>query len=614
MTIIAFRNGLAERSSKESFVCQDLAQTLVIATANELIYAFEQVDRALKNNQFVVFAFAYEASCLFESENNNQTPQAFMWIFNSLKSVTASELDSILTSTSTSDLAGCLMPSLSIAKDEYCNVVEEIQQKISNGEFYQLNFTFPLDVKTYGDPAQIFVNVAQSQPTTESVYIDTKELLALSWSPEMFLTIKDNSIEVRPMKGTAPRGKDVNEDAKIVNEDLLSIKNQAENVMIVDLMRNDLSRIAKQNSVKVTKLFEVETYKTLHQLTSTITATLKSNNLFDIFKSLFPSGSITGAPKTAAMKAIAHFEKHPRNLYTGTIGLIMPGDTPNSFVLKSNIAIRTLILDRNDQSQHLSGTYNVGSGITCGSDKYDEYNECLLKASFLCRPQPKFQLFETIACAITENAKSVEDVITNSKTKMTLHQQRMARSALALGFVFDMEKFNQTIFDAISEMLSTDHNTVFRLKLTLYPSGDLKYIFSPVESLPTKVTVMWAESAVDSRNPLLQHKTTLRDLYDAECNRAQQHGAFDSLFVNQDGEVTEGSRSNIFVLTSSGLVTPKLSSGVLPGVLREELISKGLVQEQTLSPSDVNVASSNGNLFIGNSLRGLRSATVMLKS
>jgi para-aminobenzoate synthetase/4-amino-4-deoxychorismate lyase len=383
------------------------------------------------------------------------------------------------------------------------------------------------------------------------------------------------------MKGTAPRGASPQEDAARRAALLASEKERAENIMIVDLLRNDLGRLAPPGKVRVESLCAAEAYPTLWQMVSTVAAELPATSLFELFRALFPCGSITGAPKIRAMQRIGELEGWQRGLYTGTLGWLAPGGD-----CRFNVAIRTIELGAASDGRARLG---VGSGIVIDSEPAREYAECLLKGSFLTGFDPGFELIETLRLEAGEYPL------------LRLHRERLAASARSLGFAYDEHVMVSRLADEVSRC---GRQGLFRVRLTLAHDGTCR-----VSSAPLLVEdgrhwqVVLASEVLDAGDYLLCHKTTARSRYDRELAAlAGRPDVFDAIFLNTRGEVCEGARSNVFIERDGVLLTPPLACGLLPGVMRRQLIESGRAVEQVLRLEDLRAAPA---LYVANALRGL---------
>ncbi|WP_029073693.1 aminodeoxychorismate synthase component I [Kaistia adipata] len=469
---------------------------------------------------------------------------------------------------------------------EHGRHVERVLDYLRDGDAYQINLTFPVDFQYRGDPLSLYAALRAGQPVAHGGVVDFGDATILSVSPELFLEISDGVVTTRPMKGTVMRGETAEADRAAMAELTADPKQRAENLMIVDLLRNDLSRISEVGSVRVPELFKVETYPTLHTLTSTVTSRLvPGTSLAQLLGAVFPCGSITGAPKLRAMEIIRELEALPRDVYTGAIGAIRPnGD------LRFNVAIRTATLFPDG-----TGRYGVGGGIVADSKPAAEYDECLLKARVLTDLAEDYGLIETLLWSPEMGFARLE-----------LHLDRLARSALALGFAFDRDAAAARL-EALGATL--DDGAPHRVRLELRRDGSLEIVAPRLAAEPDRpVVVTVASLRADAGDPFLRHKTTRRALYETAFTEATGHGADEAILLNRDGHVTEATRSNVFVERDGILLTPPISDGLLPGILRQSLIASGAAIEQQLTLADLSAAE---RWYVGNSLRGLRPARLM---
>ena len=564
----------------------------------------------------VVFALDYEIGALLEPAVENRytgdeaasPPLGYIWVFDEAQWLTQAQADAWLLTRSSHRPAGCVRGSAESGAESYAKKVAKIREAIAEGEIYQVNYTLPLDVTLYGDPAKVFLNLAQAQPTAYAVYIDMPEYQVLSLSPELFFAVDGDRILVRPMKGTSPRCTDDEVDQAQAQALRASEKNRAENLMIVDLLRNDLGRVAKPGTVVVDSLFDIEAYATVHQMTSTISATLDTTRLQDLITALFPCGSITGAPKVAAMQKIHGWEAAPRGLYTGSIGWA------TAEKIQANVAIRTLVLDppTGESLASRSGVLGVGSGIVWDSNAEAEYAECLLKSDFLVKPDPGFTLFETLRLELPTAELEATLPLVEIYPRYRGHRARLSAAAYSLGFSFDEQAFESMLWQVKAEVrqkaAGNSEVKSYRVRIDLEHNGSLRSSWSALPPLADRVALVWSTERLDSFNPLLRYKTSARSLYDAEIEAAVAQQAFDALFCNQAGLVCEGGRSNVFVKEGNRLLTPPVRCGLLPGVLRAELLARGEASESLLTISDIKAASREGRLRVGNALRGLMPA------
>lgn len=472
---------------------------------------------------------------------------------------------------------------LAITEDEYTAKIYRIKNYIEAGDTYQVNFTDSVTACTQLSPAQAFAALSAAQPVAYSALLNIANTHILSLSPELFFHIdsKTHTITTRPMKGTMPRGLDIHEDEQQSARLKSDEKNRSEHVMIVDLLRNDLGRICMPGSVRVEDIFSVERYSTLLQMTSTVAGTLRHNlSYYEIFRALFPSGSITGAPKIRTMEIIGELERNPRGVYTGCIGHIAP-DGSATF----NVAIRTLVL------QNGLAHMGVGGGIVADSSAAGEYRECLLKASFLTRQRHDFQLIETML--VEHGAIAL----------LNLHLDRLEASARYFDFNFDRGATETAILSAIKD-LSKDQS--HRLRLLLDSSGNPSITSTSVEPADTDalLTVRIAEQRTRSTDVFLRHKTTHREFYDRSLAEAKAAGYDEILFLNERGELTEGAISSLFIERDGKLLTPALSSGVLPGIYRRHILETNPQAEECVITL-ANLHSADA-IYLCNSVRGMR--------
>ncbi|MCM8599101.1 MAG: aminodeoxychorismate synthase component I [Candidatus Accumulibacter sp.] len=474
-----------------------------------------------------------------------------------------------------------LVPTLEEAK--YTSQVRRIQRWIADGDCYQINLTFPLRFQLYGDPLALYAALRERQPVRYGGYLRTRDTAILSFSPELFFARTGRRILTRPMKGTAARGATPQEDAERRAALLASAKERAENIMIVDLLRNDLGRLARPGKVRVEELCQTEAYPTLWQMVSSVSAEVHDASLVEVFGALFPCGSVTGAPKIHAMRRIAEIEESPRGLYTGALGWLAPnGDC------RFNVAIRTI-----EAWPDGRGVMGVGSGIVADAEPSQEYAECLLKGSFLTAFDPAFELLETLRLEA------------GIYPLLSLHLDRLQSSARALGFTC----VRATVTSALAREAACRPSGVFRVRLTLAHAGSCHVHATPLTDDPGKSwKVVLATETLAAGDYLLRHKTTARGRYDrALATLANRPEVFDAIFLNDRGEVCEGARSNVFVERGGVLLTPPLACGLLPGVMRRSLLESGRAVEQVLRIEDLLQASS---LYVANAVRGLMPASL----
>jgi len=455
----------------------------------------------------------------------------------------------------------------------YTSAIEQIRNHIADGRTYQVNYTMRLRSDFKSNPWDFFLHLAQNQ-NRHAAYIDTGRYAICSASPELFFRLDGDTITCCPMKGTAKRGRTTIEDQGQSEWLKNSEKNRAENVMIVDMVRNDLGRIAEIGRVQVPELFTVERYPTLWQMTSTVTAETRSS-LTEIFSALFPSASITGAPKVSTMRIISELETTPRRIYTGSIGYISQNRKA-----KFNVAIRTALIDREIQRAE----YGVGGGIVWDSTSADEYTEALLKAQVLTEQFPNFSLLETMLWTPDEGFFLREK-----------HVARMLDSAHYFDFPISKKDFDEYL-----DNISSNFDSSQRVRLLLDRSGALNSeakVFQPPENSPP-LKVPLAREPVDTNNVFLFHKTTHRAIY--ESARKDFTNYDDVLLYNERGEVTEFTIGNLVLELGGKLITPPLSSGLLAGTFRAHLLETGQVVERTIQVQELKDCTK---IFMVNSVR-----------
>jgi para-aminobenzoate synthetase/4-amino-4-deoxychorismate lyase len=470
----------------------------------------------------------------------------------------------------------------SIDRAAYLEAVRRIRERIEAGDTYQINFTFRLRAKWSGDPLALLADLDAAQAGAWGAYVDTGRHVICSASPELFFSLNRNRLECRPMKGTAGRGLWPAADLARAEALRESTKDRAENVMIVDMVRNDLGRIARVGSVDVTSMFDVERYPRQWQMTSTVVCDARGARLPAIFDALFPSGSITGAPKHSSMDIIGALEDSPRGIYTGAIGYVSPNGRSHF-----NVAIRTITLDRDTRAAE----FGVGSGIVWDSVDRDEYDECLLKASILAPRQEPFRLIETIGF-----------VPGRGYLLLDRHFARLRASADYFGYVFDEAAARGMLEIAIGDLRGAS-------KLRLLLSRDGSLVCEAVDLVagpPPPVRAAVAPDPVDPADVFLYHKTTRREIY--ERARASRPNADAVILWNKDGDVTEATEANVVAEIGGRKVTPPIESGLLAGTLREELLEAREIEARRVSVDELRRAE---RIWLINSVRGWMEATVV---
>ncbi|NEK84726.1 aminodeoxychorismate synthase component I [Blastococcus saxobsidens] len=467
--------------------------------------------------------------------------------------------------------------------DEHARAVSTVREHIAAGETYQCNLTDRLRTRDAGDPAALYARLALAQRGAHNAYLDLGRFAVASASPELFFEWTGARVRTRPMKGTAARGRTTAEDREQSRLLRASSKEQAENLMIVDLLRNDLGRIAEVGSVTVDELFSLERYPTVWQMTSEVSARLRPGvGLTGIFRALFPCGSVTGAPKQRTMRLVAELEPTPRGVYCGAIGLVAPPTA--AFRARFSVAIRTAVVDRATGA----GVYGAGGGITWGSDPARERAELHAKAAVLAHPVADHQLLETLAFVPGEGLRNVER-----------HLDRMADSADWSGFRFDRDAVAGSLGSAVA-----GREEPARVRALLFRDGRVRVDVGPLPPPPARpVRLALDDEPVDAGSPWLQHKTTRREVYRSRALRHPE--ADDVVLVNQRGELTETTIATLAVRLGEQWWTPPTGSGCLPGVERARLLELGRLRERVLTVADLRAAEE---LAVVSSLRGWRTA------
>lgn len=537
---------------------------------------------AFNAGAYIAGALSYELGHIFEERLNallpSRTTQPLLWlgIYDSPSVLDAKAAQRFVEENADGRTAQVSDVRLSMTRAEYEQAFARVMDYIHAGDVYQINLTMLARFALSGDPLALYRDLCAKQPVAHGAFLKMDEASILSLSPELFIERRGQTITTRPMKGTIRRGKDEAEDEALKTELRLDEKSRAENLMIVDLLRNDLGRIADMGSVEVERLFEIETYKSLHQMTSTVHARLPATaGLDEVLHALFPCGSVTGAPKIRAMQIIHELESGPRGIYCGSLGWIAPnGD------FSFNVAIRTAYISDSGE-----GEIGVGGGIVADSNVSAEYDEALLKLSFFAKAPADFGLIETLL--FDETGFHLLD----------RHIDRLEASAKHFGFVFSCHD----ILNALNRSMAGKAGA-HRVRLVLAQNGKTDITSSPLAPMPS-LSFMVAAQHTRSDDVFLQHKTTRRQFYDdTRKAAADTYGVQEVIFLNERGELTEGSFTNLFIEKNGRLFTPALACGLLPGTLRAELIAKGEAYEAVLTMSDLDSADA---VFLGNSVRGL---------
>jgi para-aminobenzoate synthetase/4-amino-4-deoxychorismate lyase len=558
---------------------------------------FAEISAALAKGEFIVAAFAYELGRPMHNlpervnHSDHHHPLIEAWSFAEFKKLSKQDVDRCIAQNlasldSTQVSAGVMDVQQSLNEEQFTADIAAIQEYIRSGDSYQINHTYRITGKTYGAPLALYNRLRDRQPGRFGAFIEHDGNFLLSQSPELFIARDGDTIKAMPMKGTASALSAV---ASTLSDDP---KNQAENVMIVDLLRNDLSRISLPGTVSVPNLFEVARHGDVLQMTSTVQGQIKPDAaLFDIFKAVFPCGSVTGAPKKRSMEIIQELEPEDRGYYCGALGWLDPN---GNFAF--SVPIRTVEISQDPDTHASTFLLGVGAGITNDSDAGQEWQECRIKSAFLMDLPSATGLFETIA------------VINSNPQKLYVHLHRLSESAVALKIPFELEAAKSLIS---STCASLDKNLSYRLRLDLTPTGELLVTTAVMDLINEPVKIFWAKDILPgdmtmlSGNDLLRHKISNRSLYDQAWQDAVKLGGFDAIFINEQGFITEGGRTSIFIKPhgSTEWLTPPVSAGLLPGVMRAALLADPTLnaREANLTINDVSMADE---IMLSNALRG----------
>ena len=555
-------------------VFHDPLRVLVAERVEEVSAVLDGVEEAVAAGHHAVGFLSYEAAPAFDSaltvHGRTSLPFAWFGIFDAPDVAPA--------------LAGDPVPAspawiADTSVEEHAAAIGEIHDAIGRGEVYQVNHTLRLRAPFTGDPLALYHRMREAQPSGYCAYFDIGRHCILSASPELFFHRSRDIITTRPMKGTARRGRWLEEDDAAAGALASSGKERAENVMIVDLLRNDIGRIARPGTVRVPKLFDVERHPTVLQMTSTIEAELEpGTTLRDIFAALFPCGSITGAPKVAAMRKIAELEPSPRGVYCGAIGHVSPsGDAT------FNVAIRTAWVDRDTRTIE----YGVGGGITWDSAASAEYDEIRAKSAIVTSATPRFELLETMR------------LTGEGYVRRERHLSRLAESARYFAIPVEMRQVERALDVHARFVRASDFPR--RVRLLITRDGTPRVEDRPLRddaTSGTPRTMALATSPVSSADPFLFHKTTHRVVYDR--HRAEHPDVFDVLLWNEEGELTEFTIGNVVLRLDGVDWTPPRECGLLAGTYRAELLERGEIRERRLRVEDLPRAE---RVWLVNSLR-----------
>lgn len=553
----------------------------------------EELEAVTDAGAYVAGYLAYEAGSSFVDLPGPETtdaPVAWFGVYEAPQPVAPVAVDRGLQAVEGD--AQVTTPQFRVDRAAYTEAISAIRRHIGRGDVYQINYTAPVDFALDGDPRVLYRRLRQRQRVPYGAYLNLGARRILSLSPELFFRRDGDRVVTRPMKGTIRRGRTRVEDEALREELAADPKNRAENLMIVDLLRNDLSVCCTPGSVAVPALYETEPYDTVTQMTSTVEGRLREGQgLASLLRALFPCGSVTGAPKRRAMRLIRDLEPAPRGVYCGAIGMAGPGTA------HFNVAIRTVVLDGTD------GRMGVGSGVVWDSEPDTEYDECTLKTQFLTPSMASAQIADP-----DHDARLIETMRFDGVRLPLLdqHVERLAQSAAYFGYPFEEARFRERVEGAVR---GCDPEVIRKVRATLDRWGRITVATAPLDERddgPWRLTV--ADERIDRTDPLFSHKTTHRQVYDRALDAARAQGADEAVLRNREGEVTEGTYTNLFVRKGDRLLTPPVDCGLLGGVYRDYVLTaQAEAQEQVLTLDDLRAADA---IFCCNALRGWNRAVL----
>jgi para-aminobenzoate synthetase/4-amino-4-deoxychorismate lyase len=546
----------------QQWLCfQQPEQIIEAYRLEEVVPRLQQLETTIRRLHLYGAGFiAYEAATAFDSALKTHKPSALPLLWFGLYQ--KPEIIQLPAPAATGDYLLDWQPT--VTREEYERAIASIKQRIAQGETYQVNYTTRLQAPFRGDPWQLFLKLVRSQQADYGAYFESDRFAICSASPELFFRLEGDvasarqrlRLTSRPMKGTAGRGLALADDEAIARQLQNCPKNRAENVMIVDMIRNDMGRVADIGSVGVPSLFDVERYPTLWQMTSTVTASTGAS-LSEIMAALFPCASITGAPKARTMEIIRDLEATPRGIYTGSMGFVSPQGEA-----QFNVAIRTVLIDKESDRAE----YGVGGGIVWDSVSADEYGECQVKARVLTANRPEFSLLETMLWQPGEGY-----------FLLSYHLQRLRDSAIYFGYRLNLEEVKQKLEGLAKSLPPVSH----KVRLLVAADGGATVEASRFSAACEPVKLSLSPVPVDPSNPFLYHKTTNREVYEKARNACPN--CDDVVLWNQRGEVTETCIGNLVVLFGGELLTPPVKCGLLPGTFRAYLLETGKVREEAIA-------------------------------
>lgn len=562
----------------DSYLFLKPKEIITVKSLRDLEQKLSQIDNLVNKGIYGYSLINYEAGYLLEKSLNYLLPknekliQFFFYDKKEVQKIKSFDIDF-----SESEKYKIKNFKLNKSKDDFVKSIKKIKSYIEEGDTYQVNYTIKGNFNFSGSFSGLFNNLVFNQSAKYTSIINNSNDIIISLSPELFFEINKSKIISKPMKGTSRRGIELTIDALAKYELENSEKNRAENVMIVDMIRNDLGKISKYGSVKVKNLFEVEKYESVYQMVSTIEAKLRKNiSLSEVIKNIFPCGSITGAPKIRTMEIINELEKDKRSIYTGGIGLIRNNK------ITFNVPIRTLTIKKRSGN----GTIGLGSGIVWDSVAEEEYEETKLKGNFLSQPEKPFEIFETM-------------LLKDSKIfLLDEHLNRLQQSAEYFLFKFD----KKSIEEQLEKIIKNIDAKSYRLRISLNKFGKLSHSILILSQLSKNIDIIVSANRINSKNKFQYFKTTNRVLYNREHKKYSDKGFFDVIYLNESNEIAEGAITNILVYKNDLISTPPLTTGILSGIYRKHFLrNNSMIRERIIHLHDLIEADT---ILLTNSLRG----------
>ncbi|MFQ3549604.1 MAG: aminodeoxychorismate synthase component I [Armatimonadota bacterium] len=566
-----------ESKSGKTYIFKEPKHTIISTSMQEIESSLKPVQKFLEKGYYLAGFLCYDIGLFLDKviipTYKTDIPQLWFGVFDGVEVL---EYDNSMFEC-WDDVSKIQNIQLNISPQRYMHNVEIIKEYIKSGDIYQANYTCKLLFENHGSAFGLFSRLRKAHPVCHSAFIKVDDFCILSLSPELFFRKQNNLIQTKPMKGTIKRGLTYQEDLFFSEKLKKSEKDKAENVMIVDLMRNDIGKICNYGSVNVLSLFDIEKYNSLYQMTSLVEGKLKDKiSIYEILKSIFPAGSVTGAPKLRAMEIINELEIDSRGIYCGSIGMIEPNGN-----MLFNVAIRTIF------QKGIYCELGIGSGIVADSNPKKEYNEILLKSDFLKQTPLDFKILETL-------------LFTKSKGYKFLHEHltRMKQTAEYFNYTFDYYNTHK-ILEEFQNQINSDKA---RVRILLFNDGDLNCEWYPIENEQSpKAILLLSNTKINPDNIFLYHKTTNRTQYDNDLKAAREKGYYDVIYLNNRNEVTECAVSNVMIKVNNINYTPPVSSGLLAGIYRDNLLKKNRIIEKTIVLDDLLNAS---DIIVFNSVRG----------